>query len=30
MKECAASCKGCEKACRTIADHLKNHQHHTG
>jgi len=30
MKECVTACKGCETSCRTMAGHLKDHQHHTG
>jgi hypothetical protein len=30
MKECFNACKACETHCRSIAEHLKNHQHHTG
>ena len=30
MKECATACKACETSCRTMASHLKDHQHHTG
>ena len=29
MKECVEACRACEKSCRAMADHLKNHQHHT-
>jgi hypothetical protein len=29
MKECVEACRACEKSCRAMSEHMKNHQHHS-